>query len=510
MNEAFDYPDFMRKAKAAFQPYSPIELIEMFQGRNDVVEKIVDEITTVGRHVILYGDRGVGKTSIANLIGFFAKREQKEEIHVGCYSDSGFSSIFAEVLQGLAFTHVETSETTGSSLKADSSTGILGINLGIGKYKSRSQTVEPIQNPKEITPALVARVLASKNATIVIDEYDRIENADVNNPLAETIKRLSDIRSNSKIIVVGVAESASKLVSNHESLQRSCAQIRVDKMSATELEQIIDHGSAALGLRVPFNVRLRTIDLADGYPHFMHLLGLKLCEAHGKRIEGSQRSSIGAIDPDDFQEATSLAIEASEETLSNTYSEAIRHGTSTKSAVCHILDGMALSREKEVKVADLIYNIRLVYSDRQYSRQQIQSYLTSLCKQGRNQLLVKVRPGTYKFSDPRMRAFIRILLQKRMPRLFGGQLSLFDETEGEAKLTAKQMELLIACFSKIPNHTTESITYSNEFDLMYEEFARQSDTFISKRDVWRHLQNLRKRGRLGNSFRTRSDEANAP
>ena len=72
--EAFNdeqYADFVALAKQQFTPFRPIQLVELFKGRKEIVQRVVGELQSPGRHVILYGDRGVGKTSLANLISFF-------------------------------------------------------------------------------------------------------------------------------------------------------------------------------------------------------------------------------------------------------------------------------------------------------------------------------------------------------------------------------------------------------------------------------------------------------
>jgi replication-associated recombination protein RarA len=51
-----------------FSPTSPIIARDLFFGRYEQIEKIVDSINENGQHIILFGERGVGKTSLANII----------------------------------------------------------------------------------------------------------------------------------------------------------------------------------------------------------------------------------------------------------------------------------------------------------------------------------------------------------------------------------------------------------------------------------------------------------
>ena len=53
---------------SVFTPSSPIEQKELFAGRIEYIAKSIAIIKQPGRHIAIYGDRGVGKTSFANLI----------------------------------------------------------------------------------------------------------------------------------------------------------------------------------------------------------------------------------------------------------------------------------------------------------------------------------------------------------------------------------------------------------------------------------------------------------
>jgi hypothetical protein len=54
-----------------FTPGAPINERDLFAGRSEQVEKIFDAVSQRGCHAILYGERGVGKTSLSNMISAF-------------------------------------------------------------------------------------------------------------------------------------------------------------------------------------------------------------------------------------------------------------------------------------------------------------------------------------------------------------------------------------------------------------------------------------------------------
>src|SRR5215216_2473858 len=51
-----------------FTPSSPVGTAELFAGRQKQIMKLLDVLSERGRHAIIYGEPGVGKTSIAQIL----------------------------------------------------------------------------------------------------------------------------------------------------------------------------------------------------------------------------------------------------------------------------------------------------------------------------------------------------------------------------------------------------------------------------------------------------------
>ena len=54
-----------------FTPSTPIDQRGLFRGRIEQVLQLTSALVEPGRHVVLYGERGVGKTSLANVLADF-------------------------------------------------------------------------------------------------------------------------------------------------------------------------------------------------------------------------------------------------------------------------------------------------------------------------------------------------------------------------------------------------------------------------------------------------------
>src|SRR5262245_31924661 len=56
------------KAGQVFQPRAPINNRDLFSGRWEQLKAVADAVNQSGLHIVIFGERGVGKTSLANVI----------------------------------------------------------------------------------------------------------------------------------------------------------------------------------------------------------------------------------------------------------------------------------------------------------------------------------------------------------------------------------------------------------------------------------------------------------
>ncbi|WP_032913147.1 P-loop NTPase fold protein [Leptospira santarosai] len=90
-----------------FSPTSPIKKKDFFIGRFDQITEILSSMTERGQHIILYGERGVGKTSLSNITKeIFDKHTVTSKIT--CSKDSTFNQLwdkaFKEIVQKFEIT----------------------------------------------------------------------------------------------------------------------------------------------------------------------------------------------------------------------------------------------------------------------------------------------------------------------------------------------------------------------------------------------------------------------
>ena len=85
-----------------FFPSAPIEKRNLFYGRTDQIDRVIDITQERGQHGVLFGERGVGKTSLANII---MEILQGNVIcsKITCSRNETYKSLWTKALQKIEF-----------------------------------------------------------------------------------------------------------------------------------------------------------------------------------------------------------------------------------------------------------------------------------------------------------------------------------------------------------------------------------------------------------------------
>lgn len=360
-------PKIQRIARVAtaFTPSAPVDRLAVFAGRLAQVQDVISAVSQRGQHVGLYGERGVGKTSLANVLAeLFGAVDlpQYQSALINCNSDDDFHSVWRNVFREL-------------NLAPNGS----------------------------LSPEEVRRRLARLNppAIVVIDELDRLEDDDALTLLADTIKTLSDHGVRSTVVLVGVARSIGDLIGEHESIVRNVAQIEMPRMKPAELREIVENGCERAGLTARSDAVEKITLLSEGLPHYTHLLALHA----GQRVVQDDRSEITL---GDVNAAIPAAI--SRHTIQSDYLTAIR---STQSANLYrqVLLACALAPKNELGyfTAGAIRDPLEVIAKRRLEIPAFARHLKQFLQVERGSVLHREgepRHYFYRFTDPIMQPYV--------------------------------------------------------------------------------------------------------
>lgn len=382
-----------------FTPHIPVKSVSLFFGRQAEVQKLIEQLNTPGQHALLFGERGVGKSSLANITAevLFQHILKGKLIRKRCDSGDTFVSIVAEPLKK---TGIDIKVSSTQKQKAEG--GSAGLSIPIARAGIETKTTDTTtigsyaDNAK--SPSWVAQQIGSLDGIFLIDEVDAIQDPEDKKRLAELVKLLSDEGAKLKVLLVGIAETAAELTAGHPSVQRCLKETRLSRMSSQELELIILEGQKKLGLQFTSQAIQRIVAVSSGYPHFTHLLALKAAE---DAIAESRKS----INVSQVEMATRRAVEDAEGTLRRTYDEAIRsHGTDLYKK---ILLSASLCKDEEFAAKELRKSYEQIWKE-PITQGSLNNYLQRLVSDDGKSILRRLAKGVYRFSDPRMPSYVRI------------------------------------------------------------------------------------------------------
>lgn len=299
----------------AFQPATELDDPERFAGREKQVRALADSLHSVGSVPLIYGDRGLGKSSLALQLRRIAMGDielladlESERLAVGpdefylvFYATCTDSTKNLEDILQLLVNAAESVETIGAGEDArliDRKTR-RKLTVKFFEHETTRTYATAIQRlsyqdlnleEKLVQLCEILTATYSQRVLFVIDELDRVEDP---SGLASFLKAVSS--DYLKFVLVGIAGNVSDLLADHRSLERRLVPVRVPAMNPRELGEIVSKAERYLISReyeVNFEADaiVALVLAASGYPWFVHVLGQQcLLDADNER-----RSTISA------------------------------------------------------------------------------------------------------------------------------------------------------------------------------------------------------------------------
>jgi Cdc6-like AAA superfamily ATPase len=303
-----------------FTPSTPVTVAELFAGRLSQILRIIDTIAERGRHAIVYGERGVGKTSLVQVVPYLVpdKVARIRFCRVQAFPNSTFHSLFNAVFKKIRVT----------------------ADLGDGKGEQEYTAADAYT---EITPDDVVTEFTyythNDIPIVVLDEFNEIADPQTPVLVANTIKALSDAGTNVTIVVVGVADNVTQLIENHESIQRCTEQIPMPRMASDELFEVLDKRLKQLDFTIAADAKWKIINLAKGLPAYVHGLGKHACLA----AIAPGRAPRLHVEEAHVDEAIDGLIASSDRTFTDVY-EAATRSAQPDNLLRHVLTACALAK----------------------------------------------------------------------------------------------------------------------------------------------------------------------
>lgn len=381
-----DFRDLSLRAGLVFVPSAPIDRKQFLAGRISQLERLLDTVHAPGQHAAVYGERGVGKTSLVSVAeSIVASVNGMGAVRENCQSDDTY-----HVLWRRAFDSVRINvERNGIGFNAEPTKAIATMAARL---------------PPEPTPHDIVGLLRTMNAsfTFIFDEFDQLQAGRIAQAFAETIKALSDHNSRAKIILVGVGDNIDQLIAAHASIERALVQIQMPRMNAAELGEIIDTRSNELGTTWQPAAAKRVVKLSQGLPHYVHRLGL-FATRH------ALRNNSLAVTMDNVRTGMRESVVTAAQSLTNAYLKSI--SSQRKDSLFRpVLLACALAKADELGYfRPFAIKKPLKHVGHNLDVPAFASHLNKFASDERGHILQKLgsdRQWRYRFRDPLMQPYV--------------------------------------------------------------------------------------------------------
>lgn len=243
----------LRDALGASQP---VINRESFAGRHDALGLLITAVEQNRVHVVIYGERGIGKTSLAHVFADTAREARYLVLYGSCGSDSDFSTMFRAFCGRIPrLYHSSVLPNTPEAERGDHFDSMLPA----GPF-----------GPRELSDVLAG--ITGTRIIIILDEYDRVANPAFRRDVAELIKNLSDRAARIQLVLTGVAQNLDELIGYAPSIRRNIIGLPMRPLKPGEVREVIAIGEAAASLRYTEEACTLIDNLAGGSPYLVRLL----------------------------------------------------------------------------------------------------------------------------------------------------------------------------------------------------------------------------------------------
>ncbi len=407
-----------------FTPASPVQE-DMFAARRhaDLESRVQLALTQRGRQVVLYGDTGVGKTS---LVYHLAHVLNVPMVRLEC--GPSFDDLLKDALSEVA-DHQETGwiDRTAMTGRAKGSVGVLsGETAGTTERTTHNAPTE-----RTLQAAVIDALEAAGIRLLFLDNFENTFGAahanETTRRVTQLLKSLADRaddgQAHLRLVVAGIPSASEALIDLEEAAARRTAQIEVTRMPMNELDQILARGEEKLKMDFAGTCRHMILMYSDGFPYYTHLLALHCA----RRAFADGRHTV---DLADFDGALDEILVDCDLQLRQQFSRAIETSGTVRTRRS-IMEAMASLNDQEVSFAAI--RAAFLRAHPEYRDASRLNFLSTAITPLRDEYRIvadlgkrKSTKNLYRFRNPLMRGYVRL----RMRRDNAGQGRIWDPLDG--------------------------------------------------------------------------------
>ena len=244
------------RLQRAFTPSQPVSDVRMFAGRREILLSLIRAIEDQQLHAVIFGDRGIGKTSLLHVFAQLAREARYIVRYTSCTERSEFDATFRAIAADVPLLYHADFDPTSEPAE-------------------RGAALDTLLPERELTVATLTEVFAKLSGTrllIILDEFDRATSPEFKRSVAELIKSLSDRSIRVQIVIAGVAANLTELVEHIPSIRRNILGLPMPAMTREEMAEMIALGEAIGQMSFEPGALDDIVAAAQGSPYVTGLL----------------------------------------------------------------------------------------------------------------------------------------------------------------------------------------------------------------------------------------------
>lgn len=234
----------------------PVTSTDRFAGRREALAALINAIEQQRAHVVIFGERGIGKTSLVHVFAEVAREARYLVLYGSCGVESRFDETFRAFAARIPLLYHASISPTAEEAEHNLSFETLLADGPVG--------------PREMSE-LFADVVGTR-IILILDEYDRVEAQAFRRDIAELIKNLSDRAARVQLVLTGVAADLDELIGYAPSIRRNVVGLPIGPMGDGEVRQLLRMAEELAGLRFEDEAGAAVARISGGSPYLVRLL----------------------------------------------------------------------------------------------------------------------------------------------------------------------------------------------------------------------------------------------
>lgn len=415
--DGYTEDEFGTKLGGVLSASRPIHSIEHLKGRDKELDTIKKSLFAQGRHIFIFGDRGVGKSSLGQTAAYQYQSADASPIFVSGSPNDTFNTVIANIVsQAIRRPRTENVKATKSLMLE-----IGGIKIGEG-YETTgidiSSAIRSIGDAVEVLGQIAEK--HSEKPVVVVDEFDAIGSAEERNMFAALLKQMGDRSINLKFIFTGIAKTLDDLLGAHQSAYRQLETVELPRLDWEARREVVVEAASEFGIEVDDNVNWRIAMISDGYPYYIHSIMERILWAAFATDE-----IVTKIDWSLFSLGLADAIQSITAELKRPYEKAVLH----RDAEFEDIVWSTADHEDLIRSLDAMHQsyLSIVQKRRDgrspIDRKRYADLLRKLKEASYGSVMIQEqgRPGWYSYREKMLRGYVRMQAQANGIELTGEQ-----------------------------------------------------------------------------------------